>query len=120
MCRFTKTLTSMIIGGLLLSSASIAAAQQPPPPPKQKPSAQMAPAPRSTAQAAPATQPRQRVVIVEPIRVFDPFFDYPYPYAYAPDYMAENFGYVKIKTGQKHGLAQQSPRAALAASQEQP
>jgi hypothetical protein len=57
----------------------------------------MAPAP----QAAPAPQPRQRVVIEEPIRVFDPFFDYPYPYAYAPDYMAENFGYVKIKTERK-------------------
>jgi hypothetical protein len=40
-------------------------------------------------------------VIVEPIRVFDPSFDYPYPYAYAPDYMAENFGYVKIKTDRK-------------------
>lgn len=47
----------------------------------------------------PSTQaPSQRVVIVEPIRVFDPFFDYPYPYAYPPDYMAANFGYVKIDT----------------------
>ncbi len=43
------------------------------------------------------------MVIVEPIRVFDPFFAYPYPYAYPPEYMAENFGYVKIKgdRGQK-------------------
>jgi hypothetical protein len=102
MCRFAKTLTSVIIGGLLLGSVPILSAQQPPPP-KEKSSAQMAPAPRSAAQAAPAPapQPRQRVVIVEPIRVFDPFFDYPYPYAYPPDYMAENFGYVKIKTDVK-------------------
>ena len=34
-------------------------------------------------------------------RVFDPFFAYPYPYAYPPDYMAANFGYVKIKTDRK-------------------
>ena len=40
-------------------------------------------------------------MVVEPIRVFDPFFDYPYPYAYPPDYMAQNFGYVKIKTDNK-------------------
>jgi hypothetical protein len=32
---------------------------------------------------------------------FDPFFTYPYPYAYPPDYMAANFGYVKIKTDRK-------------------
>lgn len=58
--------------------------------------------PKSSAQApSAASQPRQRVVIVEPIRVFDPFFDYPYPYAYAPDYMAENFGYVKLDTKMK-------------------
>jgi hypothetical protein len=102
MRRFAKTLTSVIIGGLLLGSVPILSAQQPPPP-KEKSSAQMAPAPKSAAQAAPAPapQPRQRVVIVEPIRVFDPFFDYPYPYAYPPDYMAENFGYVKIKTDVK-------------------
>jgi hypothetical protein len=61
----------------------------------------MAPAPAPAAQPAPAPQPNRRVVVVEPIRVFDPFFDYPYPYAYAPDYMAENFGYVKIKTESK-------------------
>jgi hypothetical protein len=41
------------------------------------------------------------VVVVEPIRVFDPFFDYPYPYAYPPDYMAENFGFIKLKTDVK-------------------
>ena len=96
MCRFTKILTSMMIAGFLLSSATIAFAQQSKSPP-------MAPAPRPAPQAAPAPapQPGQRVVIVEPIRVFDPFFDYPYPYAYPPDYMAENFGYVKIKTDRK-------------------
>ncbi len=38
------------------------------------------------------------MVFVEPVRVFDPFFDYPYPYSYPPDYMNETFGYVKIKT----------------------
>jgi hypothetical protein len=48
--------------------------------------------------------PPQRIVIVEPIRVFDPFFYYPYPYAYPPDYMATNFGYVKIKTDLKHAV----------------
>jgi hypothetical protein len=55
----------------------------------------------SSAPTASAQQPRQRVVIVEPIRVYDPFFAYPYPYAYPPDYMATNFGYVKIKTDRK-------------------
>ena len=34
-------------------------------------------------------------------RVFDPFFAYPYLYAYPPDYMAENFGYLKIKADRK-------------------
>ena len=99
MYRFVKTLTSMILGGLLLSSASTLSGQQP----KAKSPAQMAPAPAPAAQPAPAPapQPNHRVVVVEPIRVFDPFFDYPYPYAYAPDYMAENFGYVKIKTDHK-------------------
>ena len=100
MYRFVKTLTSVILGGLLLSSASTLSGQQPPPP-KAKSSTQMAPAPAPAAAPAPAPQSRQRVVIVEPIRVFDPFFDYPYPYAYAPDYMAQNFGYVKIKTESK-------------------
>lgn len=91
MYRFVKTLTSVILGGLLLGSAATLSGQQP----KAKSSTQMAPAP------APAPQPNHHVVVVEPIRVFDPFFDYPYPYAYAPDYMAENFGYVKIKTDHK-------------------
>src|ERR1044071_1359626 len=100
MYRFVKTLTSVILGGLLLSSAATLSGQQPPPP-KAKSSTQMAPAPAPAAAPAPAPQSRQRVVIVEPIRVFDPYFDYPYPYAYAPDYMAENFGYVKIKTESK-------------------
>ena len=88
MYRFVKTVTSVILGGLLLCSAPALSGQ------KAK-SPAMAPAP------APAPQPNQRVVVVEPIRVFDPYFDYPYPYAYAPDYMAQNFGYVKIKTDRK-------------------
>lgn len=41
------------------------------------------------------------MVIIEPIRVFDPFYDYPYPYTYPQDYMSENFGYVKIDTHRK-------------------
>src|SRR6266496_4468757 len=69
--------------------------------PAQRSSAPKATAPQSATPAAPAQQPRQRVVIVEPIRVFDPFFDYPYPYAYPPDYMATHFGYVKIKTDRR-------------------
>jgi len=99
MYRFVKTLTPVILGGLLLGSASTLSGQQP----KAKTPAQMAPAPAPEAQPAPAPapQPNQRVVVVEPIRVFDPFFDYPYPYAYEPDYMAQNFGYVKIKTERK-------------------
>jgi|ERR1051326_331094 hypothetical protein len=97
MYRFVKTLTSVILGGLLLiGSASTLSGQQP----KAK-SSTMPPVPAPAAAPAPAPQPNQRVVVVEPIRVFDPFFDYPYPYAYAPDYMAENFGYVKIKTDRK-------------------
>jgi len=98
MYRFVKTLTSVILGGLLLSSGSTLYGQK-----AKSPPAQMAPAPAPAAAPAPAPAPPpgQRVVVVEPIRVFDPFFDYPYPYAYAPDYMAENFGYVKIKTERK-------------------
>ena len=98
MYRFVKTLTSVILGGLLLISGSTLSGQKAKSPamaPAPAPAAQPAPAP------APAPQPNQRVVVVEPIRVFDPFFDYPYPYAYAPDYMAQNFGYVKIKTDRK-------------------
>ena len=96
MRAFWKTLTSVILGALLLSSAPAASAQKPQPPPAKTQSTQPAMAPQ---QAAPP--PGRRVVIVEPIRVFDPFFDYPYPYAYPPDYMASNFGYVKIKTDNK-------------------
>jgi hypothetical protein len=82
----------MIIAGLLLVSAPLATAQKQPtpttPPPQQ-------------VQAPTSQPPGHHAVIVEPIRVFDPFFDYPYPYAYEPDYMAANFGYVKIKTEHK-------------------
>ena len=100
---FWSTFTSVVIGGLL-SLAPAASAQQPAP--KQQPPATMAPAQRSMSPAPMASapsgqQPGQRVIVVEPIRVFDPFFEYPYPYAYEPDYMAANFGYVKIKTDHK-------------------
>ena len=82
----------MIIAGLLLVSAPPTMAQKQPapttPPPQQ-------------VQAPTSQPPGHHAVIVEPIRVFDPFFDYPYPYAYEPDYMAANFGYVKIKTEHK-------------------
>src|SRR5205814_4124230 len=84
---FWKMLTSLVLGGLLVSSMAVAQKSTPAPAPKPAPVAQQ-----------PA---QQQVVVVEPIRVFDPFFAYPYPYAYPPDYMAANFGYVKIKTDRK-------------------
>ena len=87
---FWKTFTSLVV--VLLVSQTAAFAQKAPPTRAQQP---------SVPAAAP---PPQRIVIVEPIRVFDPFFDYPYPYAYPPDYMATNFGYVKIKTDLKGAL----------------
>src|SRR6476661_4631227 len=90
---YWKGFISSIIAGLMLTSAPLAAAQKqpasPPPPPPQQ------------VQAPTSQPPQHHVVVVEPIRVFDPFFDYPYPYAYEPDYMAQNFGYVKIKTERK-------------------
>ena len=85
---FWKRLIPVAIAGLLLTPAF---AQKKPAPAMPPP--QQAPAPPAMAQA-----PNQRIVVVEPVRVFDPFFDYPYPYTYAPDYMASTFGYVKIKT----------------------
>jgi hypothetical protein len=86
-----KVLTSVVMAGLLLVAVPAASAQKPKSMPAQPPP----PAPM-------AQQPaQQQVVVVEPIRVFDPFFTYPYPYAYPPDYMAANFGYVKIKTDRK-------------------
>ena len=101
MNMFGMTLISAVLGGLLLSAAPMAVAQTKPaaPPPKVA-----APGPTPSPAQAPATaapQPNRRVVVVEPIRVFDPFFDYPYPYAYEPDYMSQNFGYVKIETDRK-------------------
>jgi hypothetical protein len=93
MRALVKTVKSLIIVGLLLGAVPFGSAQKPMPPPRSK----AAPMPTP----APAQQPAQNVVVVEPIRVFDPFFAYPYPYAYAPDYMAQNFGYVKIKTDHK-------------------
>jgi hypothetical protein len=85
-----KILTSVFMAGLLLVAVPAASAQKPKPMPAQPPPAPMAQQPG-----------QQQVVVVEPIRVFDPFFAYPYPYAYPPDYMASNFGYVKIKTDRK-------------------
>jgi hypothetical protein len=80
-----RTVTTAVLGGLLLSFTPTVAAQ--------KTGAKPMPAPQTS---APVATPQQRVVIVEPVRVFDPFYAYPYPYAYAPDYMNSNFGYVKI------------------------
>jgi hypothetical protein len=84
-----KTLTSLVLAGLLLVALPAASAQKPKPMPAPPP--------------APAAQPpsQQQVLVVEPVRVFDPFFAYPYPYAYPPDYMAANFGYLKITTDRK-------------------
>jgi len=90
---------SLMIGGMLLTAAPWAPAQKPMPAPPPPPKAAPMPAPAP----APAQQPNNNVVFVEPVRVFDPFFAYPYPYAYPPDYMAQNFGYVKIKTDHKDG-----------------
>jgi len=91
-----KVLTSLVLTGLLLVAVPAASAQKPKPMPTQP---QPSPMAQQPAQQQPVQQ--QRVVIVEPIRVFDPFFTYPYPYAYPPDYMAANFGFVKIKTDRK-------------------
>ncbi len=91
----SKTLISLLIGGLLLSAAPAGFAQKP------APRAAPMPAPAPVPAPAPQTSPQPRVVVVEPIRVFDPFFAYPYPYAYPPDYMAQNFGYVKLKAESK-------------------
>ena len=86
-----KILTSAVVSGLLLIAVPAASAQKPKPMRAQPPP----PAPM-------AQQPaQQRVIVVEPIRVFDPYFAYPYPYAYPSDYMSANFGYVKIKTDRK-------------------
>jgi hypothetical protein len=100
------------LGFSQLSFAQTTMPQSSPPKEAQKPATAPAPTaaqmPKTSTQNAQATMPtgsaqqsRQRIVIVEPIRVFDPFFDYPYPYAYPPDYMAENFGYIKLKTDLK-------------------
>lgn len=48
----------------------------------------------SSPQAVSAQQ--RRVVVIERVPVFDPFFPYPYPYP--PGYLARNYGYVKVKT----------------------
>lgn len=84
-----KRFVPVVMTGLLLTSVPTITAQKKPAPAPPPPQQMQAPAPQPP--------PNQRVVIVEPIRVFDPYFDYPYPYAYEPDYMAQNFGYVKIK-----------------------
>jgi hypothetical protein len=60
----------------------------------------------SGAPTASAQRIRPRVVVVEPVPVFDPFFPYAYyPYAYPPSYAAGNYGYVKVDThGQEAAL----------------
>jgi hypothetical protein len=100
--RIAATLLALTFSQLMFGQATK-------PPPKPPPKAQvqkLAPAmPMPSAQPSSAGQshPQHRVVVVEPLRVFDPFYDYPYPYAYEPDYMAQNFGYVKLKTDRKDG-----------------
>ena len=106
MNRFGLTL-SVCIASALLGIAPTAVAQKPKPaaPPAAAQAAKPA-MPQAAAQA-PATSTQQmspqqrRVIVVDPIRVYDPFYDYPYPYAYEPDYMSQNFGYVKIDTDRK-------------------
>jgi hypothetical protein len=91
----------MMMGALLLLAlAPAASAQRRLPAPMQR---RTMPAP-----IVPQPLPRQRVVVVERVRVFDPFFydpffyyPYPYTYPYPGDYMSEHFGYVKIKTDLK-------------------
>lgn len=95
---FWKVPASATLGGLLLIFVPAASGQNPKAP--VHPSVPMVSPPRSAA-SAPAQQPQHRVVIVEPVHVLDPFFDYPYPYAYPPNYMGENYGYVKLKTDLK-------------------
>ncbi len=51
----------------------------------------------------PPTASAQRVtrsiVVVQPVPVFDPFFQYAYyPYGYPAGYVAGNYGYVKVDT----------------------
>jgi hypothetical protein len=48
-----------------------------------------------------SAQPRHRVVIIQRVPVVDPFFAYPYPYAYPPNYVESNYGYVKLDTDRK-------------------
>jgi PEGA domain len=49
--------------------------------------------------SAPQTASAQRrVVIIQRVPVFDPFFTFGYPYAYPPGYVARNYGYIKVKT----------------------
>src|SRR5215467_11836116 len=91
-----RKLTSLVLGAALAGFVPAAFAQKPAPK-----AAPMAAAPQPA--PAPAPQTRQRVIIVDPIRIYDPFWDYPYPYAYPDGYMQENFGYVKIKTDHKEG-----------------
>src|SRR5215471_4269787 len=42
-----------------------------------------------------ASAQQRRVVVIESVPVFDPFFPYPYPYP--PGYVVRNYGYVKLK-----------------------
>ena len=43
-----------------------------------------------------ASAQQHRVVVIERVPVFDPFFPNPYPYPLG--YVARNYGYVKLKT----------------------
>ncbi len=92
--RFAKRTLACAILSVLLGLVPYGVAQ------KSK-GMQPMPAPSAQQQHPPAAQPQQpspQVVVVEPVRVYDPFFDYPYPYTYDTDYMNNNFGYVKLDT----------------------
>ncbi|HYU45581.1 MAG TPA: hypothetical protein VEK84_05315 [Terriglobales bacterium] len=45
-----------------------------------------------------ASAQQRRVVVINRVPVFDPFFPYAYPYGYGPDYVSRHYGYVKVKT----------------------
>ena len=95
MLGFRTTVTAAIVGIALVLGASGQTKTPAPKAPIAAPTLAPAPSP------VPATQARPRVVVVEPIRVYDPLFDYPFLYTYPPEYMNENFGYVKIDSKER-------------------
>ncbi len=77
MLRSWKMMAIALVGGLLLTSAPTASAN-----PQQR------------------VRTQQRIVVIEPVPVVDPFFYYGYPPTYVP---AQYAGYVKLETHRKDG-----------------